>query len=88
MEYKLRNSFVCNNCRRTCQGTCSQELEEILNGQRIDDELYPRKQLIGCLGPYCDEPCEFQKEETDLTLEQTIKLIKYFGQRLNDLLIT
>ena len=87
MEYKLRNSFVCNNCRRTCEGTCSQELEEILKGQRVDNELYPRKQLIGCLGPYCDVPCEFQKKESDLTLEQTIKLIKYFGQKLNDLLI-
>lgn len=86
-EYKLRGSFVCNNCRATCKGTCSKELIDIQNGICKDDDLYPRKQLIGCLGPYCDEPCELQKKDTDLTIDQCINLIKYFGYKLNNIII-
>ncbi|MCL2312220.1 MAG: hypothetical protein FWC41_07015 [Firmicutes bacterium] len=82
MKYILRGSFVCDNCRKNCESTCSQELNEIYHGIRIDDELYPRKQLIGCLGEYCDEPCFLRKEKSDLTIEQCINLIKYMGNKL------
>ena len=83
----MRGFFVCDNCRTFCNGTCSTELEEIKSGLRIDNELYPRKQLITCLGKYCDTPCELQKNESDLTLEQCIILIEYLGERLNKELI-
>ena len=83
VEFKLKEAFVCNHCRQFCEGTCSKELEEIICGKRIDNDLYPRKQLIGCLGKYCDKPCKLQKEESDLTFEQCIKLIYYLGNKLN-----
>lgn len=80
----LKDAFVCNHCRQTCGGTCSVEIEEILNGTRENDGLYPRKQLIGCLGDYCDKPCGFRKAGTDLTYEQLVTLVKYLGNRLNE----
>lgn len=86
MKYKLRQSFVCNNCRTYCSGTCSNELHQIENNVIIDDELFPRKQLIGCLGIYCDEPCKLQKE-SDLDINKLLNLTKWMGQKLNDLLI-
>ena len=87
MQFYLKEAFVCNHCRQFCEGTCSKELEEIEKGLRVDNDLYPRKQLIGCLGKFCDKPCELQKEETDLTLDKCINLIKYLGQKCNDLII-
>ena len=72
----LRGFFVCNNCRKFCDGTCSKELQEIKDGLRIDNELYPRKQLIGCLGKYCDKPCELQIKESDLTLLKNLNIKK------------
>lgn len=93
MEYKLRGSFVCNKYRFLCEGNCDEEIKKQLSGDikpgdpDFDPYLYPRKQSITCLGKYCDQPCQYQKAETDLTLDKAIILIKYFGQRLNDLLI-
>ena len=80
-KYNLRGSFVCNHCREICGG-CIEELEEIGRGERIDNELFPRKQLIGCLGKYCDDPCHLQKE-SDLTIEHCINLIMWMGNKLN-----
>ena len=62
-------------------------LKKLKKSLRVDNDLYPRKQLIGCLGKFCDKPCELQKEETDLTLDKCVNLIKYLGQKCNDLII-
>jgi len=51
-------------------------------------EMYPRKQLIGCLGKYCDEPCKYQTEHSDLTLEMMINLSHWMGDKLNARYIT
>jgi len=83
IEWKLRGHFVCNNCVETC-GNCIPELTTIKNGGEIEDKnLYPRKQLIGCLGKYCDDPCKLQKEQSDLTIEHLIKLCTWMGKKLN-----
>jgi hypothetical protein len=76
VEYKLRHSFVCNRCRRDCIGE---------SGECESD--YPRKQRIGCLGKHCDDPCELQQTESDLTLDHLIALSKYLGGKLNGLLV-
>ena len=92
-EYKLKGSFICHKCRFICDGGSYSEIQKQLSGEikptddNYDPDLYPRKQIITCLGPYCDDPCQFQKLETDLTLEQAITLIKWMGNKLNKLLI-
>jgi hypothetical protein len=95
MDWKLRGHFVCNGrCRAMCNGRCWEELEKLDNGTlKMTDvdyqgtpysELYPRKQLIGCLGKYCDEPCEYQTEESDLTIEHLIRLAQFMGTKLSE----
>jgi hypothetical protein len=76
VEYKLRGSFVCNKCRDECQSE-----------QECETDCFPRKQRISCLGPYCDDPCERQQNESDLTLEQLIILTKFLGNELNKFLV-
>jgi hypothetical protein len=86
--WKLRDHFVCNNCRAICSGQCWLELEKLQNGEDIEDkDLYPRKQLIGCLGQYCDKPCKLQKKESDLKIDHLINLSKYLGVKLNEFLM-
>jgi hypothetical protein len=79
-EPKLRQFFICNNCRTNCPSgkDCTAEL---------DTTLYPRKQMIECLGEYCDQPCGLRKKWGDLEMDQLIVLIKYLGKELNELLI-
>lgn len=86
MEFKIKDAFVCNFCREKCGGPCNQEILDILNGRKENNDLYPRKQIISCLGQYCDKPCELQKDKSDLTIDQCVLLIKYLGQKLNDVL--
>jgi hypothetical protein len=83
IEWKLQGHFVCDRCRQEC-GACISELERVAKGEEIEDKnLYPRKQLIGCLGPYCDKPCFRQKKTTDLTLDHMTMLARWMGNKLN-----
>ena len=95
-EYKINGSFICDRCRNICEGTCHEKLMAILNGDlshyEENKDLIGRKQIIHCLGKYCNNPCKFQREDyTPFNEEDGVKplieLIKYMGKRLNDLLI-
>lgn len=79
MKLKLRQCFVCNNCRTNCPSgeQCTEETDTI---------LYPRKQRVECLGEWCDQPCEL-KQPSDLTMAQLVTLVKYLGTELNGHLI-
>ena len=82
---KLRETVVCNNCRINCKGNCSEVLRNPNHPEYID--LVGRKHLINCLGKYCDEPCDLQLEETDITMEILIEKVLYLGNKLNEFLI-
>lgn len=79
VECTLKGFFVCNRCRLECDGSddCMNDLEE----------LHPRKQEIGCLGGYCDDPCDLKQDHSELTVQHLIPLVKYLGNRLNTFLI-
>ena len=79
IAYKLRGSFICNNCLANCKTS-----DECINDI---EALYPRKQQIGCLGEFCDSPCELQKE-SDLTIEALVTLTKFLGGELNKYLLS
>lgn len=80
MNLKLRQCFVCNNCRTNCPSgpACTADLDTV---------LYPRKQYVDCLGEWCDQPCELRKEHSDLKMEQLVVLVRYLGTELNRHLI-
>lgn len=86
VDFKLKEAFVCHQCQTKC-GFCVPDLEKIERSEEPEDkELFPRKQLIDCLGPYCDKPCEYQKETSDLSLEKCINLIMWLGNKCNNLI--
>lgn len=66
MESRIKECFVCDFCRNICGGSCSADLERLESGV-VDDKnrdlVGGRKKRVTCLGPYCDKPCCFQKEE-------------------------
>jgi hypothetical protein len=50
-----------------------------------------RKQIIHCLGKYCDNPCELQREEytpfnPEDGVEPLIGLIKWMGNKINNMI--
>jgi hypothetical protein len=80
MKVKLREFFVCNACRATCSDSsqCMTDLQE----------MFPRKQEIGCLGKFCDCPCDLQDlNSRDLTVEKLIPLVLFLGEELNKFLV-
>ena len=81
---KLKGFFVCNRCRNNCANGC----DEIgpFGPDNCVGAYYPRKQRVTCLGKYCDDPCEYQ-EESDLTMEQLVVLVKYLTVEINKHLI-
>ncbi len=86
VDYSINGNFVCEHCRQEC-GHCIDELETIKNGGEIEDkELYPRKQLIKCLGKYCQHPCQYYNDETDLTVDQCVKLINWMGTKIHKMM--
>ena len=99
IPYKIHGSFICNRCRSICNGNCHEKLTAILNGEaqpgtpdyEDNKDLIGRKQIISCLGPYCDEPCELQldgytpyNEEDGIT--PLIGAINYLGNKVNELI--
>lgn len=97
IEYKINSSFICDKYRHICDGHCHEHLRDILNGSckegtkeyEENKDLVGRKQIIRCLGPYCEEPCQYQLEKFtpywhDDGLDTLINLIKWMGQKLNN----
>jgi len=85
-KLSLRGFFVCNKCR----SNCFDGKDEIgpFGPNECPKEYFPRKQEIGCLGQLCDNPCELQVPESDVSTQQYINLIMYLGKQLNELIIT
>lgn len=95
---KIRSNFICDNCREICKGPCHSLLSKIKGNTATDEEkkegadLIGRKQIIHCLGPYCDQPCKLQREKyTPYNKEDDIKpfidLIHFLVEKVNSLLI-
>ena len=93
MKYNNRGSFICERCRNICGGGCHEKLTALMNGvgNESDSDLIGRKQIIKCLGKYCQDPCEFQQEDyTPYKPEDGVKplidMINYLGNKVNELL--
>ena len=93
MKFINKHSFICDHCRTICQGNCHELLTAILNGKDDPDnmDLVGRKQIIHCLGKYCDSPCQLQREDyTPYNQEDGIKpllgLINYLGNKVHQLI--
>ncbi len=98
-EYKIRGSFICDNCRNICKGGCHEELFEILYGNVNEGseeyergkDLIGRKQIVTCLGKYCDQKCKYNRDDytpfkEDDGLKPLFNLIKWMGNRLHDVI--
>jgi hypothetical protein len=68
---------------------------ELINGDlshyKENKDLLGRKQIIHCLGKYCDNPCELQREEytpfsPEDGIEPLIGLIKWMGKKVNNMI--
>lgn len=95
MNYVNSGSFICDKCRSICKGGCHEKLTELLNGNlehyEENKDLLGRKQIIHCLGKYCDSPCKYQREDyTPFNEEDGLKplfgLIDWMGNKLNNIL--
>ena len=95
VKYINRGSFICDRCRNICKGGCHEKLTEILNGNlehyEENKDLVSRKQIIHCLGKYCDNPCQYQREDyTPFNEEDGLKplfgIIDWMGNKLNNIL--
>ena len=97
IEYQIHGSFICEKCRQYCNGDCHSKLTGITNGEikpgteeyEKNKDLIGRKQIIRCLGPFCDDPCSLQLSKyTPYNEEDGVKplieLIKWMGQKLNN----
>ena len=90
-KFRIKDAFVCEFCRNICDANCSELLDQIAAGKVTDEnkDLIGRKHKIKCLGRFCETPCEYQDltayENVDLT--PFIDLIKFLGNKCNDLLI-
>ena len=95
MKYEINGSFICDKCRTKCKGGCHEKLMELKNGDlthyKENKDLLGRKQIIHCLGKYCDNPCELQRDnytpynEED-GIEPLIGLIKWMGKKTHELI--
>lgn len=82
----LKGFFVCDKCRSLCKDGC--DSVGLYGPNSCVFAYYPRKQFIKCLGPYCDTPCKLKQKESDLTIDQLIKLTMFLTDELNKVLIT
>lgn len=94
MEFKIKDCYICDFCRKQCQGTCDTLKRIISNGGtsgNIEDDndfKSDRKQIISCLGKYCDRKCKFNREDAYLENNPQIwfNTIKYLGNKVNELI--
>ena len=97
--YSIKDSFICEHCRKECHGKCHVQLTAIMDGTykpgdeeyEANKDLIGRKQIIRCLGPHCDKPCrhkldEFTPYKESDGIEPLINLIKYLGNEVNKLI--
>ena len=82
----LKGFFVCHRCRSSCSN--GEDGVGPYGPDRCPEAYFPRKQRIGCLGPWCDTPCHLQTEDSDLSQKHLIDLVMYLGTELNRHLIT
>lgn len=87
MDYKIKDSFICNYCRNICGG-CNEDLERLHNGivDEKNKDLVGRKHEIQCLGKWCDNPCELQDMDAIPDTEALINCIKFLGGKVNSLI--
>lgn len=95
IDYTIKDSFICDRCRTKCSGGCHEKLMAIKNGDMThfeeNKDLVGRKQIIHCLGKYCDNPCELQREnytpfnEED-GVEPLVGLIEWMGKKIHALI--
>jgi hypothetical protein len=96
----IKGLFICDFCRNICVGNCHELLTRIQKeNPTVDSELWKeggdlvgRKQIIHCLGPHCETPCEFQRNEftpynENDGIEPLIGSLKYLVGKINDILI-
>ena len=95
MEYINSGSFICDRCRTKCKGGCFEKLMALKNGDMThyeeNKDLIGRKQIIHCLGKYCDKPCDLQREDytpfnEEDGIEPLIDLIRWMGNKLNTMI--
>ena len=95
IEYKNNGSFICDKCRNVCKGGCHEKLMEIKNGDlshyEENKDLIGRKQIIHCLGKYCDSPCGLQRKEytpfnDEDEIQPLMELISWMGNKINILI--
>lgn len=87
-KFFLKGCYICNFCREICKG-CNEDIERLSKGI-IDDknkDLVGRKQVIECLGKYCDKPCSLQKMDAEVDPQILINTIMFLGTELNKRLI-
>ena len=72
MKFNLKDCFICDYCRNICKGSCNDIKEKIISGKyKVGSKEYndnldlttDRKQIIHCLGKFCDKPCKYNKED-------------------------
>lgn len=94
-DFKVKDCFICNFCRNICSGQCNDIKEALMSGKIAkDDKFYidnidlttDRKQIINCLGIYCDKPCRLQDKTATPPIDVLIKAIKYLGNKCNELI--
>lgn len=81
----LKGFFVCDKCRELCQDGADEV--GLYGPNSCVFAYFPRKQRVACLGPYCDCPCALQKPDSDLTMDQLIRLVVYLARELNQQLL-
>ncbi len=97
--YSNHGNFICDRCREICKGGCFEQLKAVLDGEVKEGseeyekakDLIGRKQIIHCLGKYCDTPCKLNREEytpfeEDDELTPLFNLIEWMGNRLHELI--
>lgn len=100
MNNSIKHAFICDFCREKCAGTCFEELMAIKNNNvkpgskeyEKSKDLVGRKQIIHCLGKYCDSPCNLQKEDftpynKEDGLTPLFDALKYMICKYNELVI-
>lgn len=89
-DFMIKDCFVCNFCREICGGGCNDEILRLHAGivdDRNRDLADNRKQIIKCLGKYCDSPCCLQDMDSTVDTQVLVNTIKYLGTKLNSVLV-
>ena len=96
-EFNIKGCFICNFCRDICDGQCNDIKLKLMDGtikygteeyEKNKDLDCDRKQIIGCLGKYCDKKCKLNNEDAykNIDISVFIKTIKYLGDKVNKLI--